>query len=744
MQLGDKVIRNKRVVVAVWTIVFLALIPLILNYSQFIDYSVSTNSLSGSESSKAAAIIAQLSPQNSTLIVVVPANSVSEIQMANQTLTFQKTLGASGIPFYSSSSSAFFAYATFLDAAFSTNTSAIVRSTYSSFSTTATLVYSFPSAFLASWSQNGYSQNSIIQTASDAGYNNTDPYESEFVSALNQTFSSNTSLVPSQRVQAATSEAALAILGNSYPLVAAVVDTTGFNVTNFRTTLLPTVAELVSNFSGRTVTVQVLQSIIFGGADPGRYYVSEFGLLSAPSFVTRNFVSPDNSTYLVNLSFNVTDSYRGPNNFYPSQSATPQVRMIAQEYFTNAQVTGQGAIAYDNQSITSSSGFVFGLTFILLAVAVAITLSSILSPILALIFVSLATAIGYVSIYITGLLLGSVDFTVTYTLTAVILGVSTDYFVFILSRYREELRSGKPSTEALSEATKKSGFAVIVSGLTVAGSLGALSLVSDLRTWGPVLFISIIITVALETTLLPAVAGFAGPRLFLKRTLARNSSEHQNGGENRIEQFSPTRSRFYRAARFSSRRKFAVIGVIVLLAIPAAYFWFNVPTTYNFSEGLPKNLASVQSLNTINQKFGSDLIYPNFVIVNLTQDAVAPGGGLTPSGEASLERDARYLEGLQGVRQVIGPTLNSTQIGPTQASTQFIFNNGLNAYFIIFTNYDPYSSNATSLIATLRQNKQFIVGGLTSSILDLQSYYSTVYTQLEILILLVIAAILGI
>ena len=740
MSLTEKIIRRKRIVVIIWAVVFLAFTPLIMNYSHYISYSISSVSLSNTESGRAQTIVSSLSQQNSSLIVVIqphPNETVS--QLADQSMAFQKSLNSSILPFYATSSSAFSAYAVFLNSIISSQTVAMIQSFYENFSSISNQIYSFPSSFLGNWSSNGFTQGTISLSAANSGYDPSNSYESNFIAALNRSFDSQTLIDAAARVQNAAQLAALATFGDSNPIVSQAVGTDGYNVTNYKTSMMLIAAKLLTNSFGRPLSVELLQSIISAPQNPGEYYVSNYGLLSAPSVVTQGAVSPDNSTYLITINLNLTENYRGANNFYPAQNSTSEIRTLAQQYFgSEAQVTGQGAIAFDTQKLSASSGFVFAFTFVFLAIAVAIVLASYLSPILALIFVSLAIALGYVSIYITGIVFGKVDYTVTYTLTAVILGVATDYFVFILSRYREELRGGKTSEEALFEATSKAGLAVLVSGITVAGSLGALSFVSDLRTWGPVLMITILLTVAMETTLLPATVSLFGPRLFLRRTLVRKSQE----GINR-EKFFGKNSMFYRATKFSERRKFLVIGAIVLVAVPAMYFWFNVPTTYNFNEGLPSNLPSVQALNTVNAKFGSDLIYPSYVIVNFTQSALNTNGTLTTKADAALSNYASYLLAQNGVREVVGPMIVNNEVGPSPQSTRFDFNHGMNAYFLVFTNNDPYSKNAISLVKDLRANSTFLVGGLTSSVIDLQNYYKTSYTQVEILILVVIAIVLG-
>jgi RND superfamily putative drug exporter len=741
MGFAETVIRRKKTVIFVWAIIFLALTPLILNYSHYIDYSINTNSLSNSESSKAQAILSQISRQNSSLLVVVqPRAGENSSEIANKTLAFQEALVSNKLPYYSSSNSSYSDYANFLDSVLTAGRVNATRGFYENFTFLSSQVYSFPNAFLANWSKTGYTQNSITRAATNAGYNYSNPYDSIFVNALNQSFINNAQESAIERIQNATAQAAIASFGKTNPLVFSIVQTSNYNVTNYMSSLNSTVAGLISKYSGIPVTVQVLDAVLSGAQDPGKYYVSNFGLLDAPSFLTGSSLSPDNSTFIVTINLNVTENYRGSNNFYPAANATSDIRKYAQQYFgNNALVTGQGAVSYDTQNLSSSSGFVFAFTFIFLAIAVAIVLASFLTPVFALIFVSLATALGYVSIYFTGIALGRVDFTVTYTLTAVILGVATDYFVFILSRYREELRSGKNHQDALFEATSKAGLAVLISGITVAGSLGALSFISDLRTWGPVLFISVLLTVAMETTLLPATVNLFGPRLFLKRAIAKKATTTSNG-----EHFFRKSSLFYRATKFSEKHKLTVIGVILIVAIPAIVLWFSVPTTYNFNEGLPSSLPSVQGLNIIDQKFGTNLIYPDYVIVNFSNSALNSNGSLTQGAQITLAQDAHYLLELQGVKSVVGPMINGSTVQLTSQSSKFFFNGGKNAYFLILTNYDPYSQNAISVVKNLRQNSsQFLVGGVTSSVIDLQNYYSITYTELEILITVVIGIVLG-
>ncbi|PSN99555.1 hypothetical protein B9Q11_00705 [Candidatus Marsarchaeota G2 archaeon ECH_B_SAG-F08] len=67
----------------------------------------------------------------------------------------------------------------------------------------------------------------------------------------------------------------------------------------------------------------------------------------------------------------------------------------------------------------------------------------------------------------------------------------------------------------------------LISGITVAASLGALSFVAELRSWGPVLFMSVILSVLLVTTLLPALTSYIGPRISKVRSKPSRSKKQE-------------------------------------------------------------------------------------------------------------------------------------------------------------------------------------------------------------------------
>jgi RND superfamily putative drug exporter len=103
--------------------------------------------------------------------------------------------------------------------------------------------------------------------------------------------------------------------------------------------------------------------------------------------------------------------------------------------------------------------------------------------------------------------------------TLVGLGVGIDYALFIVTRYRSGLRAGKSFEDAAIEAMNTAGRAVIFAGATVAVALLGLVLlgVDLLSGMGIASGAMVLFAVVATVTLLPAMFGFAGMKVFNKK-----------------------------------------------------------------------------------------------------------------------------------------------------------------------------------------------------------------------------------
>ncbi|HEX2130999.1 MAG TPA: MMPL family transporter [Actinophytocola sp.] len=111
---------------------------------------------------------------------------------------------------------------------------------------------------------------------------------------------------------------------------------------------------------------------------------------------------------------------------------------------------------------------------------------------------------------------GFMDLQSTTPILAAMLGlaVGIDYALFIINRYRHELRDGKDVGDAIGIAVGTAGSAVVTAGLTVVIALAGLAVVGIpfLTQMGVAAAATIVVAVLVAVTLVPAVLSYLGTR----------------------------------------------------------------------------------------------------------------------------------------------------------------------------------------------------------------------------------------
>jgi RND superfamily putative drug exporter len=158
-------------------------------------------------------------------------------------------------------------------------------------------------------------------------------------------------------------------------------------------------------------------------------------------------------------------------------------------------------------------------------------------PIVALIllavFGSLAAAalplvLGAMSVTITGALIYllsrelEMSVFVSNMASMIGIGVAVDYSLFVLARYREEMRAGASPQEARRISLRTSGLAVAFSGVTVMISLAGLFLVDSttIRSMAMGAIVVVAISILGAVTLLPALMSLLGRRAYARGRLS--------------------------------------------------------------------------------------------------------------------------------------------------------------------------------------------------------------------------------
>ena len=162
-----------------------------------------------------------------------------------------------------------------------------------------------------------------------------------------------------------------------------------------------------------------------------------------------------------------------------------------------------------------------------------VTFRSVYSAILPLGVAVLGLAVG---LSIVGLLGALIDIpSVAPRLGTMIgLGVGIDYALFILSRHRDNLEAGVPNEESIGRTNATAGQAVVVAGGTVVVAILGLQLagIPFVAALGYSASIVVAVAVLVAITLLPALLGFAGPRVLAKshRRAAHHAAESIEAG----------------------------------------------------------------------------------------------------------------------------------------------------------------------------------------------------------------------
>ncbi|CAM4462487.1 Membrane protein YdfJ [Mycobacterium basiliense] len=124
---------------------------------------------------------------------------------------------------------------------------------------------------------------------------------------------------------------------------------------------------------------------------------------------------------------------------------------------------------------------------------------------------------------------------VTSTVSMFGIALAVDYSLFILMRFREELRSGRQPQEAVDAAMATSGLAVVLSGMTVVASLTGIYLIDTpaLKSMATGAILAVVVAMLTSATLTPAVlATFA--RAAAKRSALLHWSRRPESSQSRF------------------------------------------------------------------------------------------------------------------------------------------------------------------------------------------------------------------
>ena len=186
------------------------------------------------------------------------------------------------------------------------------------------------------------------------------------------------------------------------------------------------------------------------------------------------------------------------------------------------------------------------------------------------------------------------------------LAVGIDYSLFLLNRYRTELRRGTEVIEAIGLATGTAGSAVTFAGMTVMIALIGLSVtgIPFLALMGGVAALAVLVAVLITLTLTPALLGLVGKRLLPKsqRDVMVDEAEHVK---------TPL------AVRRPLPVLLAAVAALAILAIPMGSMRLGLPD----GSTEPQDSTQYAAYTTVAEEFGAGKNGPMTVVADLPEDA---------------------------------------------------------------------------------------------------------------------------
>ena len=481
------------------------------------------------------------------------------------------------------------------------------------------------------------------------------------------------------------------------------------------------------------------------------------------SSLITSLVSPARDTTLVSVGFNRT-----------SNQNVLGVRSVVKSIMTNVVpssgvqsilVTGNDALNFDSSKSTQSDlNVILPVTILLLVVATGLFFRSALTPFVTLGTIGVAVLIAQIFIVLVGTYVAKIDFTIPTILLTVLIGVGTDYSVFVIARYREERVKGLSVNDAVETSLTWAGESIATSGATVIISFLALSLTSIvyLRTMGIVVGLGVLIALSVALTLVPALLAMIGGWTFWPNS-GKRFERYSASVLSRLERKS---GYFSRSGTLAVKRAKAFVLLAFVVSVPMLYIYSNTTPTYDFLGGLPNNLESISASNHLTDSFGAGRVFPSYVVVTFSSPLVS-GNGLNVTEMNVLNRTASYLNVQGDIENVSAPTMpfgrtvSYTGLNTSTSADSRTFHTILqsigkdNRTALIRVNFrtDPFSTQSISDAEVLRQylHQNFdgvggvsgiYVGGASGSILDTKNVFNSQFNSILPIVAVGVALVL--
>ena len=444
-----------------------------------------------------------------------------------------------------------------------------------------------------------------------------------------------------------------------------------------------------------------------------------------PAALAAAFVSPSRSAALIVVSYSVSDEF-SVNGTTPTYANDVEVDHVVSSVLASAPafagitfyVTGASPLGSTTTYLaTSALGTLLTLTIVVLIAIMVFYFRAPAAPVVSFTAIGVALVVSLAVVFLLGKLVTPFNPEVEPVLLVFLMSVGTDYSVFLMARYREELVKGASSNDAVRTTVRWAGQSITTSGLTVMVVSAAMTFApfGVMQEFGWALTFGVLVALLVSLTLVPAILCLVGPRVFWPYTGER----FQAYAKRRNAAIDAGRGYIATAGRVAVRRPWLVLGVILLLSAPVVYVALEVPVGYDITNiGIPSSEPTQQGFVALSDRFGPGYASPSYLLVTFSSPLIEGGDrpNLTEIRDlAALGASISSAPGVAAVSTLVGPGSvplssweNFSSLPPAPqamalaSAASYLGVDGRTVQVSVTTNASGFSADAVSVLGGVR------------------------------------------
>jgi len=375
------------------------------------------------------------------------------------------------------------------------------------------------------------------------------------------------------------------------------------------------------------------------------------------------------------------------------------------------EITGPSGITADTINLFKNADFVLMFATVGLILVMLIVIYR--SPLLAIMPLLVAGVVYQVVDRLLGLGAKNewfiVDNSATSIMMVMLFAVLTDYCLFIVSRYREELRKIGSKNTAMRMTMTHLGEPIAFSGGTVLIAMLTLltAIFKPYNHFAPVFSVAIVVILLAGLTLIPSIFTLLGRKAFWPFVP-------------KLEAQTETPHRFWsRIGSMVTKKPIVSATIVLVLLVGSALNLFSMNYSFNLMKSFPENISSRQGFELLEQHYPKGELAPVSVIlksdkeIQLNEDFVRQ---LT-----LLTNELKKQPGIEG----ISPAISSDWIAnPDKLPANFISDNKKAVKLRIILSDNPYDQAALNTLQSLRENASSSLAASNLNAVDYSLHYA--------------------